>query len=81
MRQSRFHIGRLLALFAGLSLAACESVQVASQPGDTVFDKGEIPIYVTSNGWHSEIVVPRTQMPAGTIRFVPRCCRHRQSFT
>ena len=67
MRQSRFHIGRLLALFAGLSLAACESVQVASQPGDTVFDKGEIPIYVTSNGWHSEIVVPRTQMPAGTI--------------
>ena len=67
MRQSRFHIGQLLALFAGLLLAACEPAQVASQPGDNLFDKGAIAIYVTSNGWHSEIVVPRTQIPTGAI--------------
>ena len=57
MRQSRFHIGQLLALFAGLLLAACEPAQVASQPGDNLLDKGAIAIYVTSSGWHSEIVV------------------------
>ncbi len=78
MRQSRIHIGWLLARCAGLSLAACEPSRVASKPGEmaptqisAVNDKGsdreEVAIYVTSNGWHSGIVVPRALLPAGAI--------------
>ena len=68
MRQGRIHIGWLLALCAGLSIASCEPSSVESKPDkmartqiSAVSDKGsdqhKVAIYVTSNGWHSGIVV------------------------
>ncbi len=78
MRQRRIHIGWLLALCAGLSIAACEHSSVESKLDEmartqisAVSDKGsdqhKVVIYVTSNGWHSGIVVPRALLPAGVI--------------
>ncbi len=76
MRRGRIYIGWLLAFCASLSLAACEPSEVASEPAErspsrpsTVGDTGsdQVAIFVTSNGWHSEIVVPRALLPAGAI--------------
>jgi len=67
MRHGRFHIGWLLALCAGLWLAACEPTEVTSAPDGTGSSEGDVTIYVTSNGWHSEIVLPRALVPAGAI--------------
>ncbi len=63
----------LLALCAGLSAGACESSSVAPQADKTApvqqsgAEEGKITIYVSSNGWHSEIAVARTELPAGAI--------------
>ena len=79
MRQGRTrHIGWLLALSAGLSTAACEPAAVVPTPSemaqapipgtnDIDSDERKIAIYVTSNGWHSGIVVARALLPAGAI--------------
>lgn len=76
MRPGRIYIGWLLAFCASLSLAACGPSEVASEPTEgspsqpsTVGETGsdQVAIFVTSNGWHSEIVVPRALLPAGAI--------------
>jgi uncharacterized protein (TIGR02117 family) len=64
MRQGWMHIGWLLVLCAGLLLAACEGSPAA---GDSGPQQGEVAIFVTSNGWHSEIVVATALLAAGAI--------------
>jgi len=68
--------GALAALLGALSLAACQTAapppSPAASPGTAVpdsdqADAGEVVIHVTSNGWHSEIVVARANVPAGAI--------------
>ncbi len=57
-------IAWLLAFCATLSVAACAPYSAAD---GTRTDEHNISIFVTSNGWHSEIVVARAQLPAGAI--------------
>ena len=54
----------LLAFCAALSVAACAPYSAAE---GTRTDEHSISIFITSNGWHSEIVVTRSQFPAGAI--------------
>ena len=67
------HIGWLLALCAGLSTAAVvpmpSAIAQAPIPGNNGMgsDETKIAIYVTSNGWHTGIVVAGALLPAGTI--------------
>jgi uncharacterized protein (TIGR02117 family) len=71
-------IGWLLVFCASLSAVACGPSGVLSMPSDTApvrisgangraSDDSGIAIYVTSNGWHSGIVVARALLPAGAI--------------
>ena len=78
-----FHSAWLLVFCVALSAAACQSATVVPKPdeaapvGQSAADgasaiqwrSGEamVEIYVTSNGWHSAIVVPRAALPAGAI--------------
>jgi uncharacterized protein (TIGR02117 family) len=67
MRQGGTHFLWLLILCIGLSLGACGLSRAEPEPGDAAPEQGEVTIFVTSNGWHSEIVVPRALLPAGAI--------------
>ena len=78
MRPGRTQIAWLVALGAALWLGACEASRVASEPsgaagsqtsaaGGEIPDGDQVTIFVTSNGWHSEIVVPRALLPASAI--------------
>lgn len=71
-------IGWLLALFGGLSTAACEPPAVVPMPSemaaapipganDLGSDHRKVAIHVTSNGWHTGIVLARARLPAGAI--------------
>ena len=66
-------IARLLAFCAAISVAACQPSWVALPASETApvqpagVDESEIVIYVMSNGWHSEIVVARAELPAGAV--------------
>ena len=78
-----FHAAWLLVFCAALSAAACQSAAVvptpdgaapANQTGadDASADRSRssdsmVEFYVTSNGWHSAIVVPRAALPTGVI--------------
>ncbi len=73
----------LMVVSALLLAAACQSDPVVSTPNEAApagrsgsGDEGtneagsgedQVSIYVTSNGWHSAIVVPRAALPAGAI--------------
>lgn len=62
----------LLALLAMLWLAACAAAPAAAPgaegPGaDTPDESGGVTVYLTSNGWHSGIAVPRTALPPGLL--------------
>ncbi len=70
MIRDRFHSGWLLAAVAGLWLAACGPAQTTlrvSSAGAWQPTADGVAIYITSNGWHSEIVVPRALIPADAI--------------
>lgn len=79
MNQGRaFRINLLPVLCAGVLTAACQAPQIVSTPRQVVADrpsdakevgagKGDATIFVTSNGWHSSIVVPRKSLPPGAI--------------
>jgi len=70
MIRGRFHSGWLLAAVAGLWLAACGPSQTTlseSSAGDWQPAVDGVAIHITSNGWHSEIVVPRALIPADAI--------------
>jgi len=78
-----FHAAWLLVFCAALSAAAYQSATVVSTPdgaapenqtgaADASADRRRssesmVEIYVTSNGWHSAIVVPRAALPIGAI--------------
>ncbi len=72
------HLAWLLALFGGLSAAACEPSEVVPMPSELAeapipganglrSGDAKIAIQVTSNGWHTGIVVARALLPAGAI--------------
>ena len=59
-----------MAVIVGLWLAACGPSQTGlseSSAGDWRPEAGGVAIHITSNGWHSEIVVPRALIPADAI--------------
>ena len=58
----------LLVVCAGLLTVACQSSSVVSTPGEAPESAEDaVTIYVTSNRWHSAIVVSRESLPAGSI--------------
>jgi uncharacterized protein (TIGR02117 family) len=57
----------LLVISAVLLAAACQSPAVVSAPSEAAPGEAQITVYVTSNGWHSAIVVPRAALPPGAI--------------
>lgn len=58
----------LLVVGAGLLTVACQSSSVVSTPGEAPESAEDAAtIYVTSNRWHSAIVVSRESLPAGSI--------------
>ena len=58
----------LLVVCAGLLAVACQSYSVVSTAGETPeAAEDAVTIYVTSNGWHSAIVVSRESLPAGSV--------------
>ncbi len=79
MRRGRtIAIAWLLVFCAGLSAGACQPSRVDALPGENELmrnsaadgkraDARTISIYVTSNGWHSEIAFARAHLPAGAI--------------
>ena len=73
-----FRINLFPVLCAGVLTAACQAPQIVSTPNEAMADhpssgkeigagKGDATIFVTSNGWHSSIVVPRKSLPPGTL--------------
>jgi uncharacterized protein (TIGR02117 family) len=77
-RSKALRINLFSVLFAGLLAAGCAGPQTVSTPEQAVADrpsdrkdigtgKGDATIFVTSNGWHSSIVVPRKNLPPGTL--------------
>jgi uncharacterized protein (TIGR02117 family) len=73
-----FRIDLFSVLCAGLLAAACQAPQNVSTPKDATADrplggqhiiagKAGATIFVTSNGWHTSIVVPRKSLPPGTL--------------
>jgi uncharacterized protein (TIGR02117 family) len=77
MNQNRtFPINLLAVLCAGVLTVACQAPQVVSAPTEVVVDRPSdtkevsedgATIFVTSNGWHSSIVIPRQRLPPGVI--------------
>ena len=66
----------------GVLMAVCQASQIGSAPkavvGEVAVDrlpdgkdssvgKSDATIFITSNGWHSSIVVPRMRLPRGAI--------------
>ncbi len=47
--------------------AACRTESVVTLASGAGTEDARIPVYVTSNGWHSAIVVPRSNLPEGAI--------------
>ena len=77
-RPKGFRAAWPLVIFAVLLAAACRFDPVLSTPSDAAAaraadggqsEPGEtrVAVYVTSNGWHSAIVVPRAALPPGAI--------------
>lgn len=77
-RHYGFRAARLLGVSVVLLAAACRFDPVLSTPSGAAAasaadggqsDPGEtrVAVYVTSNGWHSAIVVPRAALPPGAI--------------
>lgn len=63
---------RLCLLGAALLAAACgpdpvTTYPAARDPRPAAPEGAAIPVYVTSNGWHSAIAVPRAALPAGAV--------------
>ncbi len=52
-----------MSLGLGLALLGCETPPAPIAPGG----EDTVPIYVTSNGWHTGIVVARANLPAGAV--------------
>lgn len=69
MHPGRTQIAWLVALGAALWLGACGASQAASEPDapSETPERDKIAIYVTSNGWHSEIVIARAQLSTSAI--------------
>ena len=53
----------------GLLVAAClcATPVAAATAGEVGASQATVAIHVTSNGWHSSIVVPRAALPSGTL--------------
>ncbi len=71
-RMRALPIGCLLAFAAGLWLVACQPaksgpVAVAAALEGIAAGQAKETIYVTSNGWHTAIVVARQSLPPGAI--------------
>jgi len=78
-----FHATWLLVSCVALSAAACQPADILpkpdeaapsdqsgaddTRPGQRRSGEAIIEVYVTSNGWHSAIVVPRAALPTGAI--------------
>ncbi|MDX1575546.1 MAG: DUF2459 domain-containing protein [Kiloniellales bacterium] len=58
---------RLFLLSAVLLTAACRSDPVVTNPSQAGPEEARISVYVSSNGWHSAIVLPRAALPEGAI--------------
>lgn len=78
-----FHAAWLLVFCVALSAAACRSAAVLPKPdeaapagrsgaddaseGQRLSGEAMVEVYVTSNGWHSAIIVPRAALSTGAI--------------
>ncbi len=65
MHQIKIRIYWVIGIFVGLFICGCQPSSFTSKPDKTPVIK--VAIYVTSNGWHSEIVLSKPSLPAGTI--------------
>ena len=78
MHRVRVHICWSLVIFASLLISGCEPSSFTSKPDKTPvihistagakkLNQHKVAIYVTSNGWHSGIVVSKPPLPKGSI--------------